>query len=62
MSLNNTSKDLTFKKELESLINKYSKENDSNTPDFILADYLGNCLKSFEITIKERDKWYNIVV
>ena len=28
-----------FKKELEKLINKYSLENYSNTPDYILTDY-----------------------
>ncbi|HSW65257.1 MAG TPA: hypothetical protein VLH56_18395 [Dissulfurispiraceae bacterium] len=29
-----------FRAELETLINRYSKENGSNTPDFILADYM----------------------
>ena len=47
-----------FEKELEILINKYSKENDSNTPDFILAAYLSNCLKTFNGAIRIREKWY----
>jgi len=34
-----------FKQELEHLINKHSMENRSNTPDFILADYLVRCLE-----------------
>ena len=47
-----------FEKELEILINRYSKENDSNTPDFILAKYLKTCLDNFNTAIKEREKWY----
>ena len=47
-----------FKKELESLINRYSFENASNTPDFILAEYLFNCLKAFDTSVTRRDLWY----
>lgn len=47
-----------FEKELEILINKHSKENESDTPDFILAKYLKVCLDNFNIAIKEREKWY----
>lgn len=46
-----------FKKELEALINSYSKENESNTPDFILAEYMINCLHAFEKATNERTKW-----
>lgn len=47
-----------FKKELERLINRFSMENGSNTPDFILADYLVGCLESYNETVKAREKWY----
>ena len=47
-----------FRKELEQLINAHSMENGSNTPDFLLADYIANCLKNFDETVKRRDKWY----
>ena len=47
-----------FDIDLENLINKYSLENKSNTPDFILADYLISCLKNFEKTSRRREKWY----
>lgn len=47
-----------FKKELELLINKYSKENDSNTPDFILARYLNAVLDNFSAAVNEREQWY----
>jgi len=49
-----------FRKELEELINKHSMENESNTPDFILADYLLACLTTWENYTKEREKWYGI--
>lgn len=47
-----------FTKELETLINKYSKDNESDTPDFILAQYLINCLQVFKVVVKDRDAWY----
>lgn len=47
-----------FHRELTSLINKYSKENDSNTPDFILASYLTGCLRTFNSITESREKWY----
>ena len=47
-----------FQTELEQLINKYSVESESNTPDFILAEYLGNCLNAFNIAVKRREDWY----
>jgi hypothetical protein len=47
-----------FKDELEQLINKYSKESGSDTPDFILAEYLEGCLKVFNKTVKRREQWY----
>ena len=37
-----------FEKKLTALINKSRLENYSNTPDFILADYLMNCLMTYE--------------
>ena len=50
--------DSNFEKELSALINKYSQENLSNTPDFILAEYLSSCLKGFNKAIKDRQNWY----
>jgi len=47
-----------FGKELESLINRYSKEKESNTPDFILAQYLKDCLDSFNKAVQRREGWY----
>ena len=50
----------TFQDELESLINRMSRENLSNTPDWILATFLRDCLLAFEQGIRDRDKWYGI--
>ena len=47
-----------FRKSLVELLNKYSKENDSNTPDFILADYLMLCLEAYNKTLQVRESWY----
>lgn len=48
----------TFKDELESVINRYSKENGSDTPDFILANYLTDCLEAFDRAVLNRQQWY----
>jgi hypothetical protein len=47
-----------FMKELEALINKHSMENASNTPDWLLAQYLRSCLDAFNTVVQQRDNWY----
>jgi hypothetical protein len=47
-----------FEKELESLINRYSMESGSNTPDYILVEYLKNSLENFHLATRLRDNWY----
>lgn len=47
-----------FERELAGLINRHSKENESNTPDFILAQYMLNCLNAFTLASRAREKWY----
>lgn len=42
------------------VINEQSRENESNTPDFILGEFLVNCLEAMEGAIRERDDWYSI--
>lgn len=46
-----------FRQELTALINKYSKENASDTPDYILAEYMAECLKIFEVAVYQRKDW-----
>lgn len=50
---------LTFERELECLINSHSKENESDTPDWILANYLKDCLAAFNSATKTRTFWYS---
>ena len=47
-----------FRDEVEYLINRYSIEGRSDTPDFLLADYLDACLKAFEVATRRRDQWH----
>lgn len=47
-----------FNQELAVLLNKHSKENGSNTPDFILGRYLSDCLSIFDNTALARSNWY----
>jgi len=49
---------MTFEEALTNLINKYSEENGSNTPDFILAKYMYECLENFNSAVSAREKWY----
>jgi|GEM_PF-2001278 hypothetical protein len=53
-----TDKGPTFRKEIAAVINRHSKENGSDTPDFLLAEYLSDCLDAFDRTTKAREKWY----
>jgi hypothetical protein len=47
-----------FEKELRQLLNRHCRENGSNTPDLILADYLKACLDNLDIAIIGREGWY----
>ena len=48
-----------FKKELEVLINQNGLDNECNTPDYILAEYLTSCLETYRDTIRSRDTWFD---
>ena len=47
-----------FQKALETLINRHSMENASNTPDFLLAEFLVNCLRAFNLASEQKEKWF----
>lgn len=49
-----------FERELSKVINKTSKENESNTPDFILAQYMKASLDAFNAATQARDAWYKM--
>ena len=43
-----------FVRDLSAVINRYSVENRSNTPDFMLAEFMAGCLNVYENTIRNR--------
>lgn len=48
----------TLTKELAAVLNRHSMEDGSNTPDFILATFLLDCLASWDKTVAARERWY----
>jgi len=46
-----------LKEDIELAINRASAENGSDTPDFILAEYLIDCLTAFDKATNMRHKW-----
>lgn len=50
----------TLAQQIARVINSQSRENDSNTPDFILAEYLVRCLEAFEIASRRREEWFGV--
>jgi hypothetical protein len=47
-----------FRKALERAINSQSMENGSDTPDFVLSQYLADCLAAFDRATQHRESWY----
>lgn len=47
-----------LRKNIETAVNRASAENGSNTPDWILAHYLIDCLSAFDRATRRREKWY----
>jgi hypothetical protein len=51
-------KQKSFVDAVRSLINKQSREGNSNTPDYILAQYIDGCLLAFEMAVQQRETWH----
>lgn len=47
-----------FYTELTRLLNSKCQENASNTPDFILANFMLASLEAFNAAVRERERWY----
>ena len=52
----------TLRERIQRAINCSSAENESDTPDFILAEYLTDCLQAFDKAVNARRKWHGIEV
>jgi hypothetical protein len=50
-----------LERELTSLLNRYCAESVSDTPDFILANFVLESLKVFNETTRRRDQWWGFV-
>lgn len=48
----------SLRAEIEVALNRCSAENQSNTPDFILAHFLTDCLMAFDKATNRRDGWH----
>jgi hypothetical protein len=49
-----------FQKELTTLLNTHSIDNETDTPDRILAQYLNDCLDAFGTLMNARKKQKNL--
>lgn len=49
---------MDLEKEIAATLNRASAENESNTPDYILAQYLMGCLAAFNTAVQQRENWY----
>ena len=47
-----------LRKDIQAVLNRHSAENNSNTPDFILAHYLEASLAAFDVAVQQRETWY----
>ena len=47
-----------LQKKIKDLLNSESRESESNTPDYILANYLLNCLRAYEAAVQQRENWW----
>lgn len=56
----NTRTDLA--RDLQALLNRYERESGSDTPDFLLANYMLRALEAAEELILAREGWYGAVL
>jgi hypothetical protein len=54
----NLEKQKEFEKALAQVINRFSMENESNTPDFILGQFCSTMLGVLAVAIQQRETWY----
>lgn len=47
-----------LRKDIQDAINRHSAESGSDTPDFILAEYLADCLTAYDRAVCAREKWH----
>ena len=50
---------IEFRKELTKSINKNGIDNEFGIPDFILANYVEECLRTLKSTMDQRKVWFS---
>ena len=48
-----------FRSELRDLLNRHSLENGSDTPDWVLRNFLWDSLQAFDEAVRQRTEFYN---
>lgn len=48
----------SLRQEIEQAINRNCAENGSDTPDWILAEFIMDALEAFDRAVNARSKWY----
>jgi hypothetical protein len=49
---------ISLRDEIERAINHQNAESGSDTPDWILSEFLLGCLKAFDAATNDRARWY----
>lgn len=49
-----------FTDDLCKLINQHGIEQCGDTPDYVLAQYLSDCIETLHKAVKVRDRWYGL--
>lgn len=49
---------MSLHRDIAAAINRHSRENVSNTPDYILAEYMLICLAAFEKATEQTKAWH----
>ena len=49
----------TLRQDIESVINRHGAEKESDTPDYILAGYLTECLVAFNRAARRSKAWHD---
>jgi hypothetical protein len=62
MVTNNLIQNEEFMKELTRSINKHNIDNELNTPDFILAEYVFSCLTVLQNQIRAKENWFGAYI
>lgn len=48
----------SLRTEIQDVLSRYSAENASDTPDYVLAHFLMGCLAAWNEAVRERERWY----